>query len=96
MSSDSDSDSSYTTDDSDFNFISGYYEVEVESESKQHQSTSIDQAQEQDVDIADPYADEPIASAEWLSKYEKDMEEEEARRQDLQNRFDGLDAVSNW
>ena len=34
-----------------------------------------------------PYLDEPIADEEWLTEYNRELEEIERRNQELQNRF---------
>ena len=41
-----------------------------------------------------PYADEPLADNNWLSKYES--EEKKQRREDLENRLVGNDPVETW
>ena len=37
-----------------------------------------------------PYIDEPIADEEWLTEYNRELEEIERRNQELQNRFDRI------
>ena len=48
-------------------------------------------------DCTGPYANEPIASAEWIANYKRENKEEEDRRKELQARLTaGLDAVKAW
>ena len=48
---------------------------------------------EEDIYYSDPkgpYIDEPIADEEWLTEYNRELEEIERRNQELQNRFDRI------
>ena len=43
-----------------------------------------------------PYIDEPIADEEWLTEYNRELEEIERRNQELQNRFDTIVEPETW
>ena len=43
-----------------------------------------------------PYIDEPIADEEWLTEYNRELEETERRNQELQNRFDTIVEPETW
>ena len=43
-----------------------------------------------------PYIDEPIADEEWLTEYNRELEEIERRNQELQNRFDRIVEPKTW
>ena len=43
-----------------------------------------------------PYVDEPIADEEWLTDYNRELEETERRNQELQNRFDRIVEPETW
>ncbi|CAH3017140.1 unnamed protein product, partial [Porites evermanni] len=43
-----------------------------------------------------PYIDEPIADEEWLTEYNRELEEIERRNQELQNRFDKIVEPETW
>ena len=43
-----------------------------------------------------PYIDEPIADEEWLTEYNREVEEIERRHQELQNRFDRIVEPETW
>lgn len=90
----SDSENSCASDSSDYNFIP-CYEIEVEPEitNKEQQSPSLEEDAKEAV--TEPYADEPIASNEWIKEYEREREEEAFWRE-LQNRLDWVNPVSTW
>ena len=47
--------------------------------------------------IKDPiYMDEPIADDEWLAEYSQEVEQNERRNQELQNRFDRNIETVRW
>jgi hypothetical protein len=93
-STESISDSSYTTEDSDY---IPQYEIQDEMERVSESVVSeLQLTDANDTQASGPYSEEPIASAEWLVNYEREKQEEEERRQELQNRLEGLDAVGNW
>ena len=43
-----------------------------------------------------PYIDEPIVDEEWLTEYNRELEEIERRNQELQNRFDRIVEPKTW
>ena len=43
-----------------------------------------------------PYIDEHIADEEWLTEYNRELEEIERRNQELQNRFDRIVEPETW
>ena len=54
---------------------------------------------EEDIYYSDPkgpYIDEPIADEEWLTEYNRELEEIERRNQELQNRFDRIVEPETW
>ena len=92
---DCNSDSSYDSDDSEYNFIPGYVNidnVEVEDEA----NFGEEQAAQPDPDTYEPYADEPIATEEWLSDYKKKKETQVEFERKLQDRCDGKEPVNLW
>ena len=93
--SNSDSEESHTSNDSDINFIPGFVELEFEVEDVSPAS-ALDEHLEADQDAVVPYSDEPLASKEWIQQYEHEKQQEEAQRQDLQNRLDNVVPVSSW
>ena len=89
--SDSDSEESYCSDDSEFNYIPGPNVIEaIENE----EANANEAAASPTDDTLDPgtfksYEDEPIASEEWVSEYEK--------RQETQAEFERkLQLVNLW
>ena len=48
------------------------------------------------LDQEGPYIDEPIADEEWLTEYNRELEEIERRNQELQNRFDRIVEPETW
>ena len=42
------------------------------------------------------YADEPLASEEWVAEYNKELRKEERRANGLQRRFDGTNTLESW
>ena len=61
-SNSSESDDSYTSDNSDVNFKENYEFLEAEDPKDRDGEQTIEQ------DSFDPYADEPLADDDWLSK----------------------------
>ena len=47
-------------------------------------------------DAEGPYIDEPIADEEWLTEYNRELEEIERRNQGLQNRFERIVEPETW
>ena len=43
-----------------------------------------------------PYIDEPTVDEEWLTEYNRELEEIERRNQELQNRFDRIVEPETW
>ena len=43
-----------------------------------------------------PYMDEPIADDEWLAEYNREVEQNERRNQELQNHFDRNIETASW
>ena len=44
----------------------------------------------------EPYADEPIADAEWLANYRKEQEENEQLEKELKQRLENAVPVGEW
>ena len=40
--------------------------------------------------------DEPLADDDWLAEYNREVEENERRNQELQNRFDRIVGTETW
>ena len=80
------------SDDSEYDYLPGY-ELEVEPSEENPRQEEHESDSE---GASGPYADEPIASDEWISTYEKDREEEEAFRRELQGRLNGVNPPFNW
>ena len=47
-------------------------------------------------EVAGHYCDEPIASEQWLKKYNSERKEAEAKEEELQKRKDGVVSVDSW
>ena len=43
-----------------------------------------------------PYMDEPLADDDWLAEYNREVEENERRNQELQNRFHRILGTETW
>ena len=72
--SDSDSEQSYCSDDSEFNYIPSPYVIEAidhEDEEANANEAAASPDDTLDPDTVKPCEDEPIASEEWVSEYEK-------------------------
>ena len=91
-SSESDSGNICTSEDSEFSFNP---DVRVEFEEPnamlEEQST-----QEENREVGAPYGDEPLASDEWIGNYQKEKEQEEINRKDLQNRLEKVIPTNGW
>lgn len=93
--SDSDSEQSYNSDDSDFNYIPGPHMIEVFEEANSNAAASPTDL-ELDPDTFKPYEEEPIASEEWVSEYEKKQETQADFESKLQDRYEGKQLVNSW
>ena len=61
--------------------------------------TELDEDHDEEVYFSDPegpYMDEPIADDEWLAEYNREVEQNERRNQELQNRFDRTIETASW
>ena len=97
--SDSDSEQSYCSDDSEFNYIPGPYvieAVEVEEANSNEATLPIATDDNLDPDTFIPYEDEPMASEEWISEYEKKQETQADFERRLQDRYEGTQLVNSW
>ena len=80
------------SDDSEYDYLPGY-ELEVEPSEENPRQEEHESYSE---GASGPYADEPIASDEWITTYEKDREEKEAFRRELQGRLNGVNVLSRY
>ena len=96
--SDSDSEQSYCSDDSEFNYIPGPYVIEaIEDEEANANEAAVSPTDDTlDPDMFKPYEDEPIASEEWVSEYEKRQETKADFERKLQDLFEGIQLVNSW
>ena len=96
--SDSDSEQSYCSDDSEFNYIPGPYVIEAieDEEANANEAAASPTDDTLDSDTFKPYEDEPIASEEWVSEYEKRQETQADFERKLQDRFEGIQLVNSW
>ena len=90
--SDSDSEKSYYSDDSEFNYIPGPYVIEAVEVEEAHSN----EADNLDPDTFKPYEDEPMASEEWVSEYQKKQETQADFERKLQDRYEGIQVVNSW
>ena len=84
-----DSEESYQSDNSNINFISGYI-----LECSKRENSSNDSSDEDENNLA--YADEPLASEEWLENYNRQENERLELEEKLRKRLDGTTEVSEW
>ena len=82
---------SYQTDDSEYNYIPGPHLIDEPTEVEE--AVGSPEAEEPNVG---PYADEPDADEEWLSKYRERKQSHDERLRILQNRLEGKEDVRNW
>ena len=82
----SNSETSYDSDNSEVNFI-----IEVEEATLGEEDVADQTVLDQDTDK--PYEDEPIASEEWVSEYQKKQETPLKFEQKLQDRYDRKQVV---
>ena len=96
--SDSDSEQSYCSDDSEFNYIPSPYVIEaIEDEEANANETAASPTDDTlDPDTFKPYEDEPIASEEWVSEYEKRQETQAEFERKLKDRYEGIQLVNSW
>ncbi|XP_031560222.1 uncharacterized protein LOC116296353 [Actinia tenebrosa] len=89
---------SYDSDDSEFNYIPGIYvpRVNYEEENENYERDSNAVEDDDNLPFVGPYENEPLADEEWLKEYKRKKEIEDALRQKLQERIDGVDPCSNW
>jgi len=71
--SDSDSEQSYCSDDSEFNYIPGPYVIEAVEVEEANANEAAESPTDDilDPDTFKPYEEEPMASEEWVSEYER-------------------------
>ena len=87
---DPDSEQSYCSDDSEFNYIPGPCVIEaVEDEGANANEAATSPTDDTlDPDTFKPYEDEPMASEEWVSEYEKRQETQADFERKLQDRYE--------
>ena len=85
--SDSENESNQT-DDSEYNYIPGLHLIDEKTEVEE--AVGSPEAEEPNVG---PYADEPVADEEWLSKYRERKQSHDERLRILQNRLEGNEDV---
>lgn len=91
-SSESDSEDIYTSEDSEFS-VNPDVCVEFEEPNAMLEELST---QEGNKEVGAPYGDEPLASIEWIENYQKEKEQEEIKRKDLQNRLEKVIPTNGW
>ena len=95
--SDSDSEKSYCSDDSKFNYIPGPYVIEaVEVEEAHSNEAAWPTDDNLDPHTFKPYEDEPMASEQWVSEYQKKQETQAVFERKLQDRYEGIQVVNSW
>ena len=95
MSSESsDLETSFDSDDSEINFITGY-ELEDEGHSCRVSPRSQEISSDSSNDDA-AYTDEPLADAEWIEKYQKEMKANEELERSLKDRLQGNVELKEW
>ena len=95
--SDSDSELSYCSDDSEITYIAGLYMIEaVEVEEANSNEATLLTDDNLDPDTFIPYKDEPMASEERISEYEKKQETQADFERKLQDRYEGMELVNSW
>lgn len=100
-SQETDSSCSYDSDDSETNFLTQHtFEVEGDQDALEQQDTpaSISKGLT-DADFSDifqPYANERIASEEWLEEYNSQQEIQQEFERKLQSRSDEIEDVNSW
>ena len=66
-----------------------------EIEGEQH-IENVGAKSDMSTDVADAYADEPLADEVWLAEYLKNEEEEERQTEEFQKRLEGLTPTDSW
>ena len=87
-SSESDSDDIYTSEDSEFSF-----NPDVRVEFEEPKAMLEEQSTQK---VGAPYGDEPLASDEWIENYQKEKEQEEINRKDLQKHLEKVIPTNGW
>ena len=60
------------------------------------QSQEISQANYDSEDDETAYSDEPLADAEWISQYDKEIKQIEEQESELKSRLEGTVLISSW
>lgn len=96
--SDSDPKQSYCSDDSEFNYIPSPYVIEAieDEEANTNEAAASPSDDTLDPDTFKPYVDEPTASEDWVSEYEKMQETQADFERKLQDCYDGIQPVNSW
>ena len=81
--------------DSEINFITGY-EVEDEGHSFRVSPRSPKTSSDSNDDDDNAYADEPLADAEWLGRYQEEMKANEELERSLKDRLQGKVERKEW
>jgi len=96
MSSESlEMETTFNSDDSEINFITGY-EVEDEGHSFRVSPRSPKTSSDSNDDDDNAYADEPLADAEWLGRYQEEMKANEELERSLKDRLQGKVERKEW
>ena len=89
----------YCSDDSEFNYIPSPYVIEAieDEEANANEAAASPTDDTLDPDTFKLYEDEPIASEEWVSEYEKRQESQAEFERKLKDRYEGIQLVnSRW
>ena len=87
----------YCSDDSEFNYIPSPYVIEAieDEEANANEAAASPTDDTLDPDTFKPYEDEPIASEEWVSEYEKRQESQAEFERKLKDRYEGIQLVNS-
>ena len=84
---------SYQTDDSEYNYIPGPHLIDEPTEVEEAVGSPNMVNMGAEEPNVGPYADEPVADEEWLSKYRERKQSHDERLRILQNRLEGKEDV---
>ena len=86
---------SYQTDDSEYNYIPGPHLIDEPTEVEEAVGSPNMVNMGAEEPNVGPYADEPVAAEEWLSKYREGKQSHEEHVRILQNRLGEKEDVRN-
>ena len=81
---------------SDGNSVDSKLSSSPEYEIEQESDDPLEDLSTSDEESAVPFAEEPLADAEWTAEYERERKADEELEKTLRDRLEGTVAVSEW